>query len=142
FRQITAEQLTAHKTRRGYIRLEWEVIKGRQNHALDARVYARAAAVLAGVDRTNDRDWEAREKFLGVGQTEAAAAAAARPRTAPPRPSGPPAGGADCRACQAPDGVTAALAAVLSCRQSSCRLPQRTPKTSAARLPTAAALDR
>jgi phage terminase large subunit GpA-like protein len=87
FRQITAEQLTAHKTRRGYIRLEWEVIKGRQNHALDARVYARAAAVLAGVDRTNDRDWEAREKFLGVGQTPAAAAAAARPRTAPPASS-------------------------------------------------------
>jgi phage terminase large subunit GpA-like protein len=66
FRQITAEQLIAHKNRRGYIRLEWEVIKGRQNHALDCRVYARAAAALAGVDRTNDRDWEAREKFLGV----------------------------------------------------------------------------
>jgi phage terminase large subunit GpA-like protein len=61
FKQLTAEQLVAHKTKRGYIRLEWEVIPGRQNHVLDARVYARAAAALMGLDRLNDSDWTARE---------------------------------------------------------------------------------
>ena len=70
FKQITAERLVAHKTRRGYVRLEWEVIPGRSNHWLDARVYARAAAVLAGVDRSNDRDWDQRARFLGVALEE------------------------------------------------------------------------
>lgn len=97
FRQITAEQLTAKKTKRGYVRLEWSILPGRQNHALDCRVYARAAAALAGIDRMNDRDWEARERFLGVHQTPAAAAvAASRADTSsttpePPASSTPPA---------------------------------------------------
>ncbi len=64
FKQLTAEQLVAHKTRKGYIRLEWEVIPGRQNHALDARVYARAAAQLAGLDRFTDTDWTKREALF------------------------------------------------------------------------------
>ncbi len=76
FKQVTAEQQTATKTRRGYVKLEWSVQPGRQNHALDCRVYARAAAALAGLDRMNDRDWEARERFL-FGETSAAAAARA-----------------------------------------------------------------
>jgi phage terminase large subunit GpA-like protein len=84
FRQITSEQLTATKTRRGYVKLEWSILPGRQNHALDCRIYARAAAALAGLDRMNDRDWDAREKFLGVHQTPAAAA---RPGTSSPRPA-------------------------------------------------------
>jgi phage terminase large subunit GpA-like protein len=75
FKQITAEQLTATKTRRGYVKLEWSILPGRQNHALDCRIYARAAAALAGIDRMNDRDWEAREKFLGVAGSPAAAPA-------------------------------------------------------------------
>lgn len=91
FRQITAEQLTATKTRRGYIKLEWSVLPGRQNHALDCRIYARAAAALAGLDRMNDRDWEAREKFLGVHQTPAAAARAPRVAAAPADGSSSPA---------------------------------------------------
>jgi phage terminase large subunit GpA-like protein len=91
FKQITAEQLTATKTRRGYIRLEWSVLAGRQNHALDCRVYARAAAALAGLDRMNDRDWDAREKFLGLHQTPAAAAADAAADARARRPGTPPA---------------------------------------------------
>jgi len=51
FRELTSEQLVAHKNRKGYIRLEWELIAGRQNHLLDCRNYARAAAALAGLDR-------------------------------------------------------------------------------------------
>jgi len=93
FRQITAEQLTATKTRRGYVKLEWSILPGRQNHALDCRVYARAAAALAGLDRMNERDWDAREKFLGVGATPAAAAARAPASSSSPAPasSSPPA---------------------------------------------------
>ncbi len=87
FRQITAEQLTATKTRRGYIKLEWSILPGRQNHALDCRIYARAAAALAGLDRMNDRDWDAREKFLGVHETPAAASAGAARTPAPPSSS-------------------------------------------------------
>jgi phage terminase large subunit GpA-like protein len=64
FRQLTSEQLVAHKTRRGFIRLEWELIPGRQNHVLDARVYARAAAYLAGLDRLTPADWASREQLL------------------------------------------------------------------------------
>lgn len=66
FRQLTAEQLVPHRTRKGFIRLEWELIPGRQNHVLDARVYARAAAFLAGLDRFTESDWAARERMLGV----------------------------------------------------------------------------
>ena len=79
FKQITAEQLTATKTRRGYIKLEWSVKPGRQNHWLDCRIYARAAAALAGLDRMNDHDWDEREKFIGVHQTAAAAASTPAP---------------------------------------------------------------
>lgn len=66
FKQLTAEQLVAHRTRRGYVRMEWEQLPGRQNHVLDARVYARAAAALVGLDRFTESDWSAREKQLGV----------------------------------------------------------------------------
>jgi phage terminase large subunit GpA-like protein len=64
FKQLTAEQLVARKTRRGFLRTEWELIPGRQNHVLDARVYARAAAFLAGLDRLTDTDFDVREHML------------------------------------------------------------------------------
>lgn len=66
FKELTAEQLVSHKTRRGYIRREWEVIPGRENHGLDCRVYARAAAALAGLDRYQDSDWSALERMVAV----------------------------------------------------------------------------
>ena len=52
FRQLTAEHLvpvTNKKTRR--VRYEWQIQAGRQNHVLDARVYARAAVAQLGLDR-------------------------------------------------------------------------------------------
>lgn len=52
FRQITAEHLvttTNKRTRRQ--RHEWHVLPGRENHWLDARLIARAAAAILGVDR-------------------------------------------------------------------------------------------
>jgi phage terminase large subunit GpA-like protein len=65
FRQLTAEQLIAQRSRKGFVRLEWEVIPGRENHVLDARVYARAAAALTGLDRFRDSDWDALEAAAG-----------------------------------------------------------------------------
>jgi phage terminase large subunit GpA-like protein len=51
FKQITAEQRVSVKTRNGFPRLEWQLQPGRENHWLDCRVYARAAAYRAGLDR-------------------------------------------------------------------------------------------
>jgi len=85
FKQLTAEQLVAHRTRKGYVRLEWEQIPGRQNHALDARVYARAAAALAGLDRYTDSDWASRERLL-PGPPAAPAATPTTPSTTPTPP--------------------------------------------------------
>jgi phage terminase large subunit GpA-like protein len=56
------------------------LIPGRQNHVLDARIYARAAAALAGLDRFTDSDWDSRERML----TPAPAAPAATPADDPP----------------------------------------------------------
>lgn len=77
FRQLTAEQLMPHKTARGFIRLEWTLIPGRANHALDARVYARAAAAVLGLDRFAEADWQALER--AVGQTPPAPSPPAAP---------------------------------------------------------------
>lgn len=52
FKQLTAEQLatiTNKRTRR--TKFEWQILPGRENHWLDCRVYARAAAAVLGVDR-------------------------------------------------------------------------------------------
>jgi phage terminase large subunit GpA-like protein len=57
---------------------------GRQNHALDCRVYARAAAFLAGLDRFTDSDWTARENLLAP-PVAAVKAAAGRRRRRPKR---------------------------------------------------------
>lgn len=52
FKQLTAEQLVPVKNKRtGFIEYEWQVIPGRENHILDCRVYARAAAAMLGIDR-------------------------------------------------------------------------------------------
>jgi phage terminase large subunit GpA-like protein len=52
FKQLTGEQLVSKVNERTKFTVyEWHLIKGRENHFLDARVYARAAASLAGLDR-------------------------------------------------------------------------------------------
>lgn len=64
FKELTGEQLVAKKNKRGYAVLEWQLLPGRVNHVLDARVYARAAAALVGLDRYRDSDWSALEDAL------------------------------------------------------------------------------
>lgn len=51
FKQLTAEHLVMTINRKGFAVAEWQMIPGRENHWLDARVYARAAAAHVGLDR-------------------------------------------------------------------------------------------
>src|SRR6056297_1459688 len=69
-RQLTAEQLVTVRNRRGFAKLEWQKLRER-NEALDCRVYARAAAWIAGADRWSEAKWRDLEDQLGVADTEA-----------------------------------------------------------------------
>jgi phage terminase large subunit GpA-like protein len=53
FRGLTAEQLQFRVDKRGFRKYEW-VKKYDRNEPLDCRIYARAAASVAGLDRWND----------------------------------------------------------------------------------------
>lgn len=64
FKQITAEVSKAVK-KRGFTHWIWELPAGRENHQLDARVNARAAAAIAGLDRFQDSDWVTLAKATG-----------------------------------------------------------------------------
>lgn len=64
-KQLVAEQLVTIKTKRGFNRLEWQKLRER-NEALDCRVYARAAAWLAGADRWSEAMWRDLEQQLGA----------------------------------------------------------------------------
>jgi phage terminase large subunit GpA-like protein len=88
-KQLTAEQLVTVKSRRGFSRLEWQKLRER-NEALDCRVYARAAAWIAGADRWSEARWADLEDQLGVAKanetdTGPGAAPRAQGRTAPRR---------------------------------------------------------
>lgn len=63
-KQLVAEQLMSVKTRRGFQRLEWQKLRER-NEVLDCRVYARAAAWIAGADRWTDEKWRDLEDQVG-----------------------------------------------------------------------------
>lgn len=79
FKQLTAEHMVTHvnkKTNRQERR--WEVLPNRENHHLDTRVYARAAAVVLGIDR------------LVSAPRPAPAPPAGAPPAAAPQPAGRP----------------------------------------------------
>lgn len=76
FKQLTAEQLQQRRNRRGFLSMEWTLIPGRENHVLDARVYARAAAALVGLDRFQESDWARLERTLAPATAGAAAPSA------------------------------------------------------------------
>ncbi|MCT8159387.1 phage terminase large subunit family protein [Pseudoruegeria sp. SHC-113] len=69
-KQFVAEQLVTVRTKRGFARLEWQKLRER-NEALDCRVYARAAAWIAGADRWTDEKWRDLEDQLGVADPSA-----------------------------------------------------------------------
>ncbi len=86
FKQITAEQLVT-KIVKGYRRHEWQKMRER-NEALDCRVYARAAANRIGLDRYQDKHWQAIEDRMGVPKTpeNPSPAAPAAPAGSRPQP--------------------------------------------------------
>jgi phage terminase large subunit GpA-like protein len=90
FKEMTAEQLVPVKTARGYVRLEWSLIPNRQNHALDCRVYARAAAAVVGLDRFGESDWAALEISVGQEPTPPPPPPPAARTPSPPAPGAPP----------------------------------------------------
>jgi phage terminase large subunit GpA-like protein len=57
FKGITAEQIVVSQSH-GYLKYQWEK-KYARNEPLDCRVYARAAATVAGMDRFNEGHWDA-----------------------------------------------------------------------------------
>jgi phage terminase large subunit GpA-like protein len=65
---LRAPAATGHgQTKRGFSRLEWQKLRER-NAALDCRVYARAAAWIAGADRWTDAMWRNLEEQVGVSR--------------------------------------------------------------------------
>lgn len=98
FKQLTAEHLVSvvnRKTNRK--RMEWHVIPNRENHYLDARILARVAAAVLGIDRMGRKRRQpvaAQTTAVAVPPTPAPQAAApaqsppppARPQQPPPRP--------------------------------------------------------
>jgi phage terminase large subunit GpA-like protein len=91
-KQLVAEQLVTIRDRRGYARQEWQKMRER-NEALDARIYARAAAWILGADRFDERMWRQLEKQAGVETVAAAASTTATvPPTTPEKPGAPEAG--------------------------------------------------
>jgi phage terminase large subunit GpA-like protein len=92
FRQLTAEQIVPVKNRRGFVSLEWSIISGRENHVLDCRCLARAAASVAGLDRFSEADWRTLEKSVGQEPVvvEASPVAEAKSESADRTPSPPP----------------------------------------------------
>jgi phage terminase large subunit GpA-like protein len=91
FTQLTAEQLVSHRSQKGYLVFGWELIPGRENHHLDARIYARSAAAVAGLDRFREGDWAQLEQRLGLGTSAAAPVAGTTPSEPPPDRPEPPA---------------------------------------------------
>ncbi|PKP79219.1 MAG: terminase [Alphaproteobacteria bacterium HGW-Alphaproteobacteria-3] len=83
-KQFVAEQLVTVKTRRGFARLEWQKLRER-NEALDCRVYARAAAWIAGADRWGEEKWRDLERQVGSFDPRDTAA----PETADSHPGTP-----------------------------------------------------
>lgn len=86
FRQLCAEQLVTRRLRRagaifGREVTHWEKQRDR-NEALDARIYARAAAYTLGLDRWQPERWDREEQMLGAARRGVAAgkAPAARKR--------------------------------------------------------------
>lgn len=64
FKQLTAEEVVVRLVR-GYKRYIWQKTRDR-NEALDCRCYARAAAILCGMDRITPEQWGENALELGL----------------------------------------------------------------------------
>jgi phage terminase large subunit GpA-like protein len=61
--------VTTRDDQRGVTRLEWRQLRER-NEALDCRVYARAAAWIAGADRWTEAKWRDLEMQIGTSRAD------------------------------------------------------------------------
>lgn len=85
FKQLTGEQLVSTRDKRGFVQREWQLIPGRENHHLDARIGARVAAAQIGLDLM------APPQSAPVAQPQAPVTPNGAVRPAPPpRPVAPP----------------------------------------------------
>jgi phage terminase large subunit GpA-like protein len=85
FLQLTAEHLVRVVKKGGYKVFEWAVIPGRENHGLDCRVYARAAASILGLDRVNGRPKKRKPNPSAKRERERPEVPAPGPRPARPK---------------------------------------------------------
>jgi phage terminase large subunit GpA-like protein len=92
FKQLTAEQLVPRRDQKGFVWREWALIPGRENHWLDCRVYARAAAAVVGLDRSKESDFAALERALGIHHASPSVPEPSAPVTPPAAPRQPAAG--------------------------------------------------
>lgn len=67
FLQLCAEELVTKVNNRGYLVQEWKKNRER-NEALDCAVYARAASIIAGLDRMTDRYFDKLRESLTVNE--------------------------------------------------------------------------
>ncbi len=88
-KQLVAEQLVSVRTKRGFARLEWQKLRER-NEVLDCRVYARAAAWIAGADRWTEAMWRDLELQTAA---EIGSDAPAPPLSDAPEGAAPPSAG-------------------------------------------------
>lgn len=65
FKQITAEQRVRTENKKGFEVWAWERTR-KDNHFLDCRSYARAAATMLQMERMTDEAWEERQRIYSV----------------------------------------------------------------------------
>jgi phage terminase large subunit GpA-like protein len=87
FKQLTAEEMVA-KVVRGYKRYLWQKTRER-NEALDCRVYARAAAILCGIDRIPTERWQEMAYDAGLLKAHAKIEQEQEPATTPDTDAAP-----------------------------------------------------
>ncbi len=86
FQQLTAEHLVTVVSRRtGRAKMEWQVLPNRENHFLDARILARVAAAVLGIDRMPASERAASKPH--VGSPTAATPSSPPPAATEPRPT-------------------------------------------------------
>lgn len=68
FLQLTAEERTIQKDKKGFTKIIWEK-KRERNEILDLHVYNRALASIIGIDRMNEEHWIKLESNIGVATT-------------------------------------------------------------------------
>lgn len=72
-KQLTAEQRVRVTKKSGFTALEWQLIPGRRNEALDTRVIAHAAAITFGLERFGRKQWDRLAEMLNVAPADPSA---------------------------------------------------------------------